>query len=89
MSGIPADRVSRKEPPRRAARNPRILGGEPTMAGTRVPVRTIVEATRYIGSIDEIVQAYPMLDRTSVEIALDFYRRNQAKIDGHIAANAD
>lgn len=75
--------------PRRVVRNPRILGGEPTLEGTRVPVRTVVEATRYIGPIDEIVKGYPMLDRTSVEVALDFYRRNQDEIDWHIGANAD
>ena len=81
--------VNRQEPPRRVVRNPRILGGEPTLEGTRVSVRTIVEATRYIGPVDEIVKGYPMLDRTSVEVALDFYRRNQEEIDEHIAANAD
>jgi len=56
--------------PRRVVRNPRILGGEPTLEGTRVPVRTVVEAVRYIGPVDEIVEAYPMLDRASVEAAL-------------------
>ena len=81
---------AQREPwPRRVVRNPRILGGEPTLEGTRVPVRTIVEATRYIGSVEEIVKGYPMLDGTSVEVALDFYRRNQDEIDEHIVANAE
>jgi uncharacterized protein (DUF433 family) len=70
-------------------RNPRILGGEPTLGGTRVPVRTVVEATRYARAIDDIVRGYPMLDHVSVEIALSFYRRNRAEIDCHITANAD
>lgn len=81
--------TQRESWPRRVVRNPRILGGEPTLEGTRVPVRTIVEATRYIGPIDEIVSGYPMLDHTSVEIALDFYRRNQDEIDRYIAENQD
>jgi uncharacterized protein (DUF433 family) len=81
--------TQRESWPRRVVRNPRILGGEPTMEGTRVSVRTIVEASRYIGTIDEIVDAYPMLDRASVEAALSFYRLNQDEIERHIAANAD
>jgi uncharacterized protein (DUF433 family) len=81
--------TQRESWPRRVVRNPRILGGEPTMEGTRVSVRTIVEASRYIGTIDAIVDAYPMLDRASVEAALSFYRLNQDEIERHIAANAD
>jgi uncharacterized protein (DUF433 family) len=83
---LPTQRQTR---PRRVVRNPCILGGEPTLDGTRVPVRTIVEATRYIGPIEEIVEAYPMLDRTSVEVALDFYRRNQDEVDRYIVENQD
>jgi uncharacterized protein (DUF433 family) len=75
--------------PRRVVRNPRILGGEPTLEGTRVPVRTVVEAVRYIGPVDEIVEAYPMLDRASVEAALDFYRQNRDEIDRYIVENQD
>jgi len=81
--------TQRESWPRRVVRNPRILGGEPTLEGTRVPVRTIVEATRYIGPLDEIVRAYPMLDRSSVEIALDFYRQHQDEIDRYIVENQD
>ena len=81
--------TQRESWPRRIVRNPRILGGEPTLEGTRVPVGTVVEATRYIGPIDEIVRAYPMLDRSAVEIALNFYRHNQDEIDRHIVENQD
>jgi uncharacterized protein (DUF433 family) len=70
-------------------RNPRILAGEPTLEGTRVPVRSIVEATRLAMNVDEIVDAYPMLDRRSVETALAFYRQHREEIDRHIAENAD
>jgi uncharacterized protein (DUF433 family) len=73
----------------RVVRNPRILGGEPIVEGTRVPVRTIVEATRYVGDIDKIVDGYPMLDRASIESALDFYRHHKAEIDRYIAENQD
>lgn len=83
---MPTQHVSR---PRRVVRNSRILDGEPTLEGTRDPVRTIVEATRYIGPVDEIVRAYPMLDHVSVAIALDFYEQHRDEIDRHIGANAD
>ena len=81
--------IQRQTSPRRIVRNARILGGEPTLEGTRVPVRSIVVATRFLESIDEIVDAYPMLDRESVEAALAFYRTHQAEIDRHIAENED
>src|SRR4051812_3188916 len=75
--------------PRRVVRNPRILGGEPTLEGTRVSVRTVVVATRFAKSIDEIVRGYPMLDRTSIEEALAFYRQHRDEIDRYIAENED
>jgi uncharacterized protein (DUF433 family) len=75
--------------PRRIVRNPRILDGEPTLEGTRVPVRTIVEATRLAMTLDQIIDAYPMLDRRAVETALAFYRDHREEIDRHIFENAD
>ena len=81
--------TQRESWPRRVVRNPRILGGEPIMEGTRVPVRTIVEATQYAGDVDDIVRGYPMLDRVSVEIALSFYEQHWDEIDRHIAENPD
>jgi uncharacterized protein (DUF433 family) len=75
--------------PRRVVRNPRILGGEPTLEGTRISVRTVVEALRYNETLDDVLSGYPMLDRQSIEEALAFYRLNQAEIDQYIAANQD
>ena len=81
--------TQRESWPRRVVRNPRILGGEPTLEGTRVPVRTVVVATRYAKDIDEIVRGYPMLDRESVEEALAFYQKHRDEIDQYIAENED
>lgn len=75
--------------PRRVVRNPRILDGEPTLEGTRVPVRTVVEAARLAMTPDEIVDAYPMLDRRAVDLALTFYWQHRDEIDRHILENAD
>lgn len=71
----------------RIAREPRILGGEPTVRGTRVPVRSIVLAHRYYRDIERVCQAYPMLDRAAVDDALAFYRANADEIDRYIAEN--
>jgi uncharacterized protein (DUF433 family) len=79
----------RETSPRRVVRNPRILSGEPTLEGTRIAVRTIVEARRHIGSTEKIVDAYPMLDRASVEEALAFYQLHKDEIDQYITENQD
>lgn len=79
---IPAQNVSQ-----RVVREPRILGGEPTIKGTRVPVRSIVLAHRRYGDAERVRQAYPMLDRAAVEEALAFYTANREEIDQHIAEN--
>lgn len=81
--------TERQSWPRRVVRNRRILDGEPTLEGTRVPVRTIVESARLMMTTDEIVDAYPMLDRKAVEMALAFYRQHRAEIDRYIVDNAD
>jgi uncharacterized protein (DUF433 family) len=75
--------------PRRIVRDPKILGGEPSLEGTRVPVRSVVLAARYEADLDAVVQAYPMLDRVAVESALAFYRLHRDEIDRHIAENED
>jgi uncharacterized protein (DUF433 family) len=40
-------------------------------------------------AIDEIVDAYPMLDHGAVKAALEFYRLHRDEIDRHIVENAD
>ena len=75
--------------PRRVVHEPRILGGEPTLEGTRVPVRSVVLAVRFGASSHEVLEAFPMLDGTAVNLALDYYRRHSAEIDRYIAENDD
>jgi uncharacterized protein (DUF433 family) len=73
----------------RIVRNPRILGGEPTVVGTRVSVRIIVVTYRQDGDIDLLLDAFPMLDRPAIEEALTFYEVNRAEIDRYIQENED
>jgi uncharacterized protein (DUF433 family) len=68
-------------------RNPRILDGEPTVAGTRVPVRAIVELSRLYPDVTRLCQAFPMLDASLIEEALAYYAKHTPEIDSYIAEN--
>lgn len=68
-------------------RNPRIQGGEPTIRGTRVPVRSIVIARdRYDGDLARVARSFTV-DEAAVRAALAFYAANKAEIDQIIAEN--
>ena len=71
----------------RISRNPRILGGEPVVRGTRVPVRAIVLAHRIYPEAVRVLEAFPMLTPEDIDEALVFYRANQEEIDRYIAEN--
>lgn len=71
----------------RIVRNPRILDGEPTVRGTRVPVRSIVLTARYSCDLDCLRQAFPMLDDADIQAALAFYKVHQGEIDQLIEEN--
>ena len=68
-------------------RNPEILAGEPTIAGTRIAVRTLVVAVRYAPTFEELLGAYPHLSREGIEEAFAFYEDHRAEIDRYIAEN--
>ena len=68
-------------------RNPEILAGEPTIAGTHIAVRNIVEAARYTPKIDDLLGDYPHLTQEEIEEAFAFYRDHRAGIDRYMAEN--
>lgn len=68
-------------------RNPDILAGEPTIAGTRIAVRNIIERARYMPIIEELCETYPHLTREEVEEAFTFYHDHRAEIDRYMAEN--
>lgn len=68
-------------------RNPEILAGEPTIAGTRIAVRTLVVAIRFTPTIEELLTDYPHLTRGEIEEAFAFYADHRAEIDWYIAEN--
>lgn len=79
----------RAEPEARMiTRNPSVLHGEPTLAGTRVPVRAVVLMHRtYDQDLDLVCEALPTLTRADTEAALQFYREHRDEIDTYIRQN--
>ena len=61
----------------RIVRDPRIVGGEPTIKGTRVPVRSIVLFRRYEEDLTHNLEAFPRLTPVDVDEALVYYERSQ------------
>ena len=71
----------------RIVRDQNILGGEPTVAGTRVPVRSIVIGLgRYGGDLARVSQAY-RLDHETVREAVGYYHEHREEIDDLIRDN--
>ncbi len=52
--------------------HPDICNGRPVIAGTRIPVQTIMEFLGAGDSIDEVLEAYPSLKREDVYTCLQF-----------------
>ena len=71
------------------ARDPAILGGEPVVRGTRVPVRTIAIIVRLYHTRDAVRAAYPMLSPKAIDEALAYYGAHWAEIERLIAENED
>jgi uncharacterized protein (DUF433 family) len=54
--------------------NPDILGGEPVFAGTRVPVRNLIDCLEHGGSLDEFLTDYPSVTREQAIAVLEMAR---------------
>ena len=52
--------------------HPDICNGRPVIAGTRIPVQTIMEFLGAGDSIDEVLEAYPSLKREDVYACIRF-----------------
>ena len=64
-----------------------ILGGEPIIAGTRTPVRAVVENWRMGLSPEEIPSHLPHLTLAQVFEALRYYSDHQSDINAYIEQN--
>jgi uncharacterized protein (DUF433 family) len=54
---------------------PAICNGRPTIKGTRIAVQTILEALGAGDSIDDVITAYPSLQREDILAALQYSSR--------------
>lgn len=72
---------------RYVTRDPQILRGEPIIAGTRTPVRSVVEMWRLGVDLEEIPNHYPHLTLAQVFDALSFYQDNMAEVNDYIERN--
>ena len=52
-------------------RNPNILGGTPVFAGTRVPVRILMEHLEAGDRLDEFLEDYPTVSRSQAIALLE------------------
>lgn len=64
-----------------------ILGGEPIIAGTRTPIRAIIELYRQGLSPETIPHRLPHLSLAQVFDALSYYSDHQDEINQYIARN--
>ncbi len=68
---------------------PDVLFGEPTVAGTRISVRTIVIANYAFGGVEQVQEQLPTLSIPDIEEALRYYRAHRDEINAYIAANVE
>lgn len=68
-------------------RNPVIVGGEPVIDGTRVPVRSIVIIYRLYRDMARVLKAFPHVSGAAAEEALAYYEAHREEIDRDIAEN--
>lgn len=65
----------------RIIRDQQILGGKPVIAGTRIPVRLILDHLAAGYMPEEIVIEYPVLTRADIQATMRFASRAVAKIE--------
>lgn len=54
------------------SRDPATCGGEPVIAGTRVPVRTVLASLAEGMTVEEILTDFPTLSREAVQAVIAF-----------------
>lgn len=69
--------------------NPTMHRGEPTIRGSAISVRTIVERTKLGDTPQEIKDGYPHLNLAQIHDALSYYYDHADEIDEYIRANEE
>jgi uncharacterized protein (DUF433 family) len=52
--------------------SPRVCGGKPVIAGTRIPVTVILEQLEEGGTWESILEGYPELSRDDIRAAIQY-----------------
>ena len=65
----------------RIAREAGICGGQPVIAGTRIPVATIVRSHKLGMDFDEVLVQYPQLAAADLHAAMLYYLDHRAELD--------
>jgi len=60
----------------RITSNPAVLNGQPTIRGTRLSVRRVVEALALYPNWDDLRSEYPELETEDIRQALEFAAQN-------------
>lgn len=63
--------------------------GEPTIRGTAITVRTVVERTRLGDSVQDVAEAYPVLTPARVHDAMGYYYDHIDEIEQYIVENKE
>ena len=87
LSPIPALDMKHETAHRYVVTDGDILDGEPSLAGTRTPVRAVVELWRQGISPEEIPNRLPHLSLAQVFDALSYYSDHQEAIHEYIDRN--
>ncbi|HET8669369.1 MAG TPA: DUF433 domain-containing protein [Candidatus Saccharimonadales bacterium] len=66
------------------ARSSDVCGGQPVVAGTRTPVKSIVGYYKMGMSVEEILEGLPHLTPAQVFAALSYYHAHQTEIEQDI-----
>jgi len=70
-------------------RSPRKHRSEPTIRGSSITVRTVVERARIGDTPEQIVEAYPVLTLAQIHDALGYYYDHPGEIEGYIQENRE
>lgn len=63
---------------------PGVCGGDPTIAGTRIPVWVLEQARRVSKSIEDLLEDYPGLKKDDILLAWKFAEEHKSEIDAQI-----
>lgn len=70
-------------------RRPEMHHNEPTIHGSSITVRMVVERTRLGETPEQIAEAYPVLSLAQIHDALGYYYDHSSEIDAYIRANQE